>query len=59
MKTLKNLIGSLIRDIIVCCSSDFVEYRIEDNIWIYKSILPFSISIGKYKFLAKDAFYQN
>jgi len=54
MKFIKNLIGSLIRDIVVCYSKDFVEWYYKDGFCIYKTILPFSFSIGKYKFLKSN-----
>ena len=53
IKTSKNIIGSLLRDIVVLGSGDFVEYIVERNVLVYKSWLPFNISIGNYVFLSK------
>ena len=50
IRTTKNIIGSLLRDIIVLGSGDFIEYTVERNVSIYKSWLPFNISIGNYVF---------
>lgn len=53
---LSNIIGSLLRDIIVYTSNDFVEYQVEDNTLTYKSWIPFTIKLGNYRFLPKKAF---
>ena len=59
MMFIKNLIALLLRDIIVLGSGDFIEYTVERNVLVYKSWLPFNISIGNYVFLSKKSFIQS
>ena len=59
INTTKNIIGSLLRDIIVLGSGNFIEYTVERNILVYKSWLPFNISIGNYVFLSKKSFIKS
>lgn len=54
MKYIKNFIGMLVRDVVVYLSNDYVEYYYEDNTFIYKTFLPYSFTIGMYKFLKED-----
>lgn len=56
MKYLKNIIGALLRDIVISYNNNFVEYVVKKGFLIYKSWLPFNISIGKYMFLTKKTF---
>jgi len=58
MKWILNFIGSLIRDTIVCCSGEFVEYTIYNGKFLYKSLLPFSFEIGNYIFMTEEDFYK-
>ena len=59
MKFIKNIIGSLIRDIIVCSGDDFVEYKIKGDILVYKSCIPFHFIIGNYEFIPESMFYRS
>ena len=56
MEKILDFIGSLYRDLIVYLGKDFVEYTIKDKYFIYKSIIPLNVTIGKYKFLRKKDF---
>lgn len=51
-----NLIGELYRDFIVFIGNDYVEYSIKNGYFIYKSIIPVNITIGRYKFLKEKDF---
>jgi hypothetical protein len=50
-------LGRLYRDIVVTCSSDFVEYTLKGGCFTYKNILPFNMTLGIYRFLKKEDFY--
>ena len=50
----KNTIGAILRDIIALNDKDFMEYAIDKNKFVYKTQLPFNISIGDYVFLNKN-----
>lgn len=56
MSKILDFIGSLYRDFIVFISEDFVEYTIKNHYFIYKSIIPLNITIGRYKFLKRKDF---
>ena len=51
-----NLIGELYRDIVVMFGEDYVQYTIKDGYFVYKSIIPVNITIGRYKFLKEKDF---
>ena len=51
-----NLIGELYRDIVVMFDKDYVQYTIKDGYFVYKSIIPVNIAIGRYKFLKEKDF---
>ena len=57
MNSILNFIGGLYRDFIVYLSGDFIEYTIKNHYFVYKSIIPISFTIGKYKFLKESDFY--
>ena len=54
MKFIKNLIGMLIRDIVVSHSGEFVEYFYYNGLYTYLFPWNFSFSIGRYTFLKKE-----
>ena len=43
VRILLEFLGSLYRDIVVTCSSDYVEYTLKGGCFTYKNILPFNI----------------
>ena len=51
---LENLIGMLIRDIVVYHSGEFVEYFYYNGLYTYLFPWNFSFSIGRYTFLKKE-----
>jgi hypothetical protein len=55
---MKNIIGELIRDMVVFCSKDFIEWFTSKGMFVYKFPLPISFSIGMYKFLKSDDYYK-
>lgn len=58
MHNIASIIGMLLRDIIVYFSNEYIDYYIVDNYYIYKTKLPFSFSIGKYKFITAKDYYK-
>ena len=50
-------LGRLYRDIVVTCSSDYIEYTFRGGCFTYKNILPFNMTLGIYRFLKKEDFY--
>lgn len=59
MHYILNILGSIVRDILLQFDGDFVDYTYIEGKYIYKSILPFSFSIGDYIFLTKQDFRSN
>ena len=59
MRYILNILGSIVRDILLQFDDDFVDYTYIEGKYIYKSILPFSFSIGDYIFLTKQDFRSN
>lgn len=59
MHYILNILGSIIRDILLQFDGEFVDYAYIEGKYIYKSILPFSFSIGDYLFLTKQDFRSN
>ena len=59
MNYILNILGSIVRDILLQFDDDFVDYAYIQGKYIYKSILPFSFSIGDYIFLTKQDFRSN
>lgn len=59
MHYILNILGSIVRDILLQFDDDFVDYTYIEGKYIYKSILPFSFSIGDYIFLTKQDFRSN
>ena len=59
MKWILNFIGSIIRDIVVCCSGDFIEYTIYNGKFLYKSPIPISFQIGNYIFMKEEDFLKH
>lgn len=56
MNVILNFLGSLYRDFIVFIGKDYVEYSIKNGYFVYKSIIPVNITIGRYKFLKEKDF---
>lgn len=59
MNLIKNILGSIVRDILLQFDDDFVDYVYIEGKYVYKSFLPFSFSIGDYIFLTKRDFKRN
>ena len=57
VRILLEFLGKLYRDIVVTCSSDYVEYTWKGGCFTYKNILPFNMTLGVYRFLKKEDFY--
>lgn len=56
MNAILNFLGSLYRDFIVFIGKDYIEYSIKNGYFVYKSIIPVNITIGRYKFLKEKDF---
>ena len=56
IKVIPDFIGGLYRDLVVMLSSGYIEYTIKKGYFIYKNIVPFNFTIGRYKFLKSSAF---
>lgn len=52
-----NIIGMLVRDIVVCCEGDFDDYIVEGTQLVYRWGMPFNIVLGKYKFMNYQEYY--